>query len=296
MLSGGGFILPGGFGTVTPGPSTWPDQNNTGLALHQGVPYSSVNYASLTVISSLLTVSASNVTYVGYDFRRRVTVSGSNVVFIGCRFKAPDIWMLWVTGGSGCQALKCEFDATGGVEDAIQVSSSSAGAVCLIQDCNIFGFWGDGGKVSSNTVVERCYIHDNSTEPAGQTPHHDGLQVMAGTNVLVTGCQIVANDFGRPSPQGDWTSALMMSADTGNSSNLRVIGNRLRSIGSNNIACYFWRDVTAGRVLNGTLEFKNNRVSSTANWVNGLLFVSAGVTMTDRSGNVDDATGNPVSV
>lgn len=161
----------------TPGTKPVPNASNTGV--RQGTRLTPSGSVTVTQdgevienlhITGMINVKANNVTI------RNVKITGTG--------------LFGVKEHRGYTGLVMEDIEIAGIykENQVVVAADAIygeGGFTLRRG-NIHGFV-DGAKIHANTVVEDSYFHDNARiiSPKGETAHTDGLQLVAGSNIVL---------------------------------------------------------------------------------------------------------------
>ncbi|OJT24970.1 hypothetical protein BO221_11315 [Archangium sp. Cb G35] len=250
-----------------------PDATNT------GVP----SGAALTVHNGDLTITTNGTVIEGLDIHGFVTVRASNVV----------IRRSIIRGGVATRNRKVVSFESGTdnlIEDSeLTVANPSAwidnlgGSNFTARRLNIHGGV-DGIKAGSNTVIERCYIHDMtyfSVDPnqGGKNSHNDAIQILSGSNI-----QVQDNNLVMPESQN---AAIQVTQDFGVVSSLFI-----RRNWADGGRCTFNFSHKGGTSL--TVSATNNRFGRNS-YYNCPILKSTGTTGT-FTGNVWDDTGATVGI
>lgn len=189
-----------------------------------------------------------------------ITINHSNVTVRRCRVTAGAIFVR----GTGAIIEDCEVSPHGGHNSGISVDAGGT----TVRRCNIHTFENGIFTGTSNNVFRDNYIHDPIPYNSQTDPHIDGIQLWNGgaNNLLIEHNTILC-------------SLDSNSAITGGTNNTGVVVNNNRLAGGG-----FTMYASGGSVT-------NNRWG---NYVYG--YVGSGGSAATWSGNVDDATGNPINL
>jgi hypothetical protein len=261
------------FVVTTDAPLGRPDATNT------GVPPGT----ALTVHNGDLVITTNGTIIDGRDIRGFVTVRASNVT----------IRRSIIRGGVATQNRKVvAFESGTGnvIEDSeLTVANPSAwidnlgGSNFTARRLNIHGGV-DGIKAGSNTVIERCYIHDMTSfasdpNQGGRASHNDAIQILSGGNI-----QVQDNNLVMPRTQN---AAIQVTQDFGAVSSLFIRRNWADGGG-----CTFNFSHKGGTSL--TVSATDNRFGRNS-YYNCPILKSTGTTGT-FTGNVWDDTGATVPI
>lgn len=255
----------------TPTNPTKPDASNT------GVPAGT----SLTVVNGDLNITTAGQVVEGRDVRGFVNISASNMTFRnsivrggspGSGFRG----IINVNSGTGVKIENVEINPTtpSVYWDGIKGSGFTATAVNISRVV-------DGMKVSSNSVIEKSYIHDlsyfaNDPSQGGGETHGDGIQILDGSNITVRTSNI--------NPGSGGNAAIQVTQDWGPVSNLLIDGNWMDGGGCTlNIA---WKG--GG---NMTVTANNNRFGHNSGFANCPILIGTKITL-NRANNVWDVAPN----
>jgi len=148
-----------------PIPPGFPDASTTG-------------YSGTLTPSEAITVTVNGTVVEDLDITGGVTVQANNVTIRNCR----------ITGG--LYGVNCSFGYTGTlIEDCTIYNGTSKGVYggnFTARRCDVSEY-SDCMLVSSNVLVEDCYLHDLKVT-AGS--HNDGIQCTGGSNITVSHCTI----------------------------------------------------------------------------------------------------------
>ncbi len=200
-----------GMAGVSACPGARPDATNTGVP--SGV--------TPTVVEHDVTITDDNTTFDSMDVHGFVIVKASHVKITRSIVRGG----VATHNGDGIQIMSGTDTL---IEDSeVALANPSAyldgigGSDFTVRRCNIHGGV-DGMKVGSNSVVECNYIHDMSSFASdpnqnGGPTHNDAIQILSGTNIRITGNQLVAAK--------DQNSAIQVTQDFGVVSDLVVTAN-----------------------------------------------------------------------
>lgn len=238
-----------------PPPTGHPDATNT------GVPTGTVLTAS-----GAITTSANNQIIDSKDVSGGITVNHSGVIIRKCRVRSTGMYVIR-NNSTNLLIEDCTIDGQNVGGNSMGVGNSNV----TVRRCNIFGVE-NGLNVSGNTTVEDSFIHDTVAVGGG---HSDGAQFNQGASNIT---------FRHNTIRGGNTSAIIMW-DEGNpqNSNVLITDNKLSG------GAYTLYTARQGPVTN--VRITNNRfIIGTAafGYCNGAV---VGTTVTEWSGNVNDATG-----
>lgn len=249
---------------IPPQPVGKPGPSNTGPSA-----------PSILVPSNSFKVTQDNAIIENVDVNGIIKVAANNVTIRNFR-----------VNGASWYGVKMVNGFTGLVlEDGEIRNSLSAGVLgsnFTARRLDVHDIGGDGFKPSSNTVIERCWVHRLGTSPGA---HADGVQIRGGTNIVIRGNFF---DMPIPPPAGYSSNAcLMMDSGLEPLSNLLVEGNWLSG---GNYTIYLTLGSGAHGVSNATL--RDNRFTRSYRY--GPLRHTAGGAVI--SGNVWDVTGQLMEI
>jgi hypothetical protein len=247
-----------GVGVIQP-TSGFPDASNT------GVPPGTVltPYSGPTVITADDTiVDSKTIGCIGID--------ADNVILRNCLITCATTQTVveWVSGSVTLE--DCTIDCAGLTGNGLGERNMTV-LRCDISGCE------NGFNVSGGITVQDSYIHDLVFESGA---HTDGMQFnQGGSNITVVHNTIIAQTLG--------TSCIIMwDGDDPQGANILINNNRMIGTG----AAYTIYTPRVGPLTN--VKVTNNRMAPAGFGYNG----GDGSLLTDASGNVDDATGDPIDI
>jgi len=240
----------------------WPNASNT------GVP----SGTTLTP-SGAITTTSNNQIIDSKDISGGVVVNHTGVIIRKCRIRSSTQYVIRNNAVTGTALLveDCEIDGLNGTGNSMGFGDRNI----TVRRCNIHGTE-NGANVAGTTTLEDSYIHDLYT---GGGAHTDGLQFNQGASSITVRHNYFAGQSNR-------TSCIIMW-DEGNpqNSNVLIDNNILDGTG----AAYPFYAPRQGPLTN--VKVTNNRLRK---GVFGGYNGGEGSLLTDRSGNVDDVTGQPI--
>lgn len=240
--------------TVT-APTGFPDATNT------GVPAGT----ALTNSSGQLNITVAGTVIDARNHSGNIVVNAPNVIIKRSRIRTASAFNVIQNNSTNLLIEDCEID---GINSNSQGFTSGNVTVrrCNIHNCE------NGLNVGGPTVVEDSFIHDLYS---GGGAHSDGAQFNQGASNIT---------FRHNTIQGGNTSAIIMW-DEGNPQNANVLIENNKLSGG----AYTLYTARQGPVTN--VRIRNNRFvvgSAAFGYCNGAV---VGTTVTEWSGNVNDATG-----
>ena len=242
----------------------YPDASNT------GVP----SGTNLTAYTGPTNITTANTVIDGKTIGSCITVSASNVTIRNTKISCSNAYRAVQVSGGSVTIEDSEIDCKGTNNDGLGNSGYTLRRVDL-SGCE------NGMNVAGNVTVEDSYIHDLTTANGA---HTDGAQFNQGAS-NITFRHNTINTVG--SGSGTGTSCIIMW-DEGNpqNSNVLITGNLL--IGTK--VAFTIYTPRQGPLSN--VRVTNNQLRVGVFGYNG----GTGSLLTDGSGNVDNATGQPLNL
>jgi hypothetical protein len=209
----------------------------------------------------------------------QITVSHDNVIIRQCRIRTSSSPVVFAqSGATGCLVEDCILDGMSGSGQAGSVAFHLQG---MMRRCNVFGVENGNDTGGPMTVID-CWIHDLAA--SGADPHYDGLQTDGGHDgpVLYQHNNIECGS--------NVNACIEMSNFFGSLDSVTMTGNRCT--GANRP---IWVDARFNSNLLTNLVITNNRIGQGESPEFIFLQGSTKIPSPVISGNVDDATGNPIN-
>lgn len=182
-----------------------------------------------TISTDPLTITTPGTSYTGVQFTGRVRVDTTGVSFTDCLFSGPPAWpadsaMLLVYAGASATLTHCTLSPA---QPAPTVDGVRGGnftlSRCLIErTVDGVHIYRDDATVQDSLIRELIYY--TAAEGAGQADgtHNDGVQVLAGARISITG-----NTFEGPAnPAGSrGYTGIQVTQGQGPVSDLVIVGN-----------------------------------------------------------------------
>lgn len=183
-------------------PTTYPNITNT------GVPAGT----TLTVVTGGLNIRTAGAVIDAQDIHGSVQVYANNVTIKRSKVTSGNYWGIKLEPGySGLTISDTTIVGVPGCGAGVAFASNMTLTRLNVSSCE------DLVHVGSNVLLQDSYLHNPWLKPGG---HVDGVQSVAGTNVIVKHNTIV-NPYSQ-------TSALLFKADSNNISNITITGNYLQ--------------------------------------------------------------------
>jgi hypothetical protein len=246
--------------TVASPASSWPGDSNTGVPA--GTVLSPRGSMTVTVPGTVLDA---------LDISGTLTISANNVTVKRSRIRASSFNVVRISDGvTGTVLEDCDIDGIGSTEGNNGVMGRAT-----VRRCDIINV--ENGVVpTTGSVVRDSYIHALKAPGA---PHYDGIQIDGdASDILIQHNTIVVPDQ---------TGAVMIDNYFGPISNITVDGNKLSG---GTFTLYVDGQFSGGSIVG--VRVTNNRFNP-GQYGYALI---RNTTLAASSGNVNDATGAPISI